>query len=95
VVAFDRDGLRVYRFGELAGPFGTRLGIPQFPGPDRERFWRALGGCIDPDAQPEATVPWGDVREIKAGNWVERLTSAPSASVLWRIRSACDARWSQ
>lgn len=70
VVAFDRDALRVYRFGELAGPFGTRLGIPQFPGPDRERLWRALGGCIDSDARPEAIVPWGDVREIKAGNWV-------------------------
>ncbi len=70
VVAFDREALRVYRFGELAGSFNTHLGIPQFPGGDRERLWRAWGGCIDRAAQPEATIPWADVREIKAGNWV-------------------------
>ena len=70
VMAFDREALRVYRFGELAGRFDTHLGIPQFPGGDRERLWRAWGGCIDEAAQPEAVVPWADVREIKAGNWV-------------------------
>jgi hypothetical protein len=70
VMAFDREALRVYRFGELAGRFETRLGVPQFPGGDRERLWRAWGGCIDAAAQPEAVVPWTDVREIKAGNWV-------------------------
>jgi hypothetical protein len=69
-MAFDRDALRVYRFGELAGDFERRLGMPQFPGGDRERLWRAWGGCIDAAARPEAVIPWADVREIKAGNWV-------------------------
>lgn len=70
IMAFDREALRIYRFGELAGRFDTRMGMPQFPGADRERLWRAWGGCIEADAQPEAVVPWSDVREIKAGNWV-------------------------
>jgi len=70
VMAFDRQTLRVYRFGEIAGPFERHLGMPQFPGGDRDRLWRAWGGCIDPAAQPEAVIPWADVREIKAGNWV-------------------------
>jgi len=70
VLAFDRMALRVYRFGELAGPVETKLTVPQFPGPDRERFWRAWAGCVDADARPEAVIPWSDVREIKAGNWV-------------------------
>jgi hypothetical protein len=70
VVAFDREALRVYRFGELAGRFDTHLGMPQFPGGDRERLWRAWGGCIDAAARPEAVIPWADVREIKAGNRV-------------------------
>jgi hypothetical protein len=29
-----------------------------------------LGGCIDGNARPEAIIPWSEVREIKAGNWV-------------------------
>ena len=70
VVAFDRVALRVYRYGELAGPFEKKMGMPTFVGADRERFWRALGGCIDPAAHPEAVVPWREVREIKGGNWV-------------------------
>jgi hypothetical protein len=70
LMAFDRESLRVYRFGELAGSFERRLGMPQFPGGDQERLWRAWGGCIDASAQPEAVIPWADVREIKAGNWV-------------------------
>jgi hypothetical protein len=70
VVAFDREALRVYRFGELAGPYDTHLGLPVFPGPERDRFWRAWAGCLDEAARPEAIVAWGDVREIKAGNWV-------------------------
>ncbi len=70
LLAFDRQVLRVYRYGELAGPFTTRLGVPQFVGEDHERFWRAWAGCIDPAARPEAVIPWTDVREIKAGNWV-------------------------
>lgn len=70
VMAFDRETLRVYRYGELAGPFPTHLGVPQFVGEDRERFWRAMGGCIDTAARPEAVIPWSDVHELKAGNWV-------------------------
>ena len=70
VMAFDRQSLRVYRIGELAGTFDTHCGLPQFPRGDRERLWRAWGGCIDAAARPEVVVPWADVREIKAGNWV-------------------------
>jgi hypothetical protein len=70
VVAFDRAALRVYRYGELAGPYEKKMGMPTFVGADRERFWRALGGCIDPTAHPEAVIPWSEVREIKGGNWV-------------------------
>jgi hypothetical protein len=44
--------------------------MPKFVGDDRERFWRAMAGCIDVKARPEAIIPWSDVREIKAGNWV-------------------------
>jgi hypothetical protein len=70
LMAFDRETPRIYRFGELTGGFETHLGVPQFPGSDRERLWRAWGGCIDAAAVPEAVIPWTDVREIKAGNWV-------------------------
>jgi len=34
------------------------------------QFDRATGGCIDSSIQPEAVIPWRDVREIEAGNWV-------------------------
>jgi len=70
MVAFTRDHLRIYRYGELAGPYGTTMGMPKFVGGDRERFWRAMGGCVDPSARPEVTIPWSDVDEIRAGNWV-------------------------
>jgi len=70
VMAFDRETLRVYRYGELAGQYPTHLGFPEMVGEDRERFWRAWGGCVDASARPEAVIPWNDVHEIKAGNWV-------------------------
>jgi hypothetical protein len=70
VFAFDRQALRIYRFGEFAAPYDTHLTMPVIPGPERERLWRAWGGCIDRAAQPEAVIPWSEVREIKAGNWV-------------------------
>lgn len=70
VMAFNRESLRVYRYGELAGPYPTHLGFPKFVGEDRERFWRAMGGCIDPAARAEAMIPWSNVHEIKAANWV-------------------------
>jgi hypothetical protein len=40
-----------------AGAFGASTGA-------------AMHGCIDPAIVPEAIVPWRDVREIEAGNWV-------------------------
>ncbi len=70
LMAFDRLGIRIYRFGQLAGPTPTRFGIPEFPGPEAVALWRAWGGCLDPAVRPVAVVPWDDVREIKAGNWV-------------------------
>lgn len=69
VMAFDRDGIKVFRFGEAAPGFTRRLGVPEFPGPESHKLWRASGGCFD-DLSPEAFVPWSDVREIAAGNYV-------------------------
>lgn len=71
VVAFDREAIRVYRFGQLAGEYRKGMGgVPEFPGPENVGFWAALGGCLPEGVTPEAAVPWADVREIKAGNWV-------------------------
>jgi hypothetical protein len=70
VLAFDRQALRVYRFGQLAGAFETTMGTPTFPEVENARFWRAMGGCIDSVDAPEAQIPWADVTEIKSGNWV-------------------------
>jgi hypothetical protein len=69
VMAFDRDGIKVFRFGEAAPNFTRRLGVPNFPGPEAHKLWRAWGGCFD-DLRAEAVVPWSDVREIAAGNYV-------------------------
>lgn len=73
VLAFDRTSIRVFTFGELAGEVRTRFGVPEFPGPDRVDFWRALGGCLPPAARPVAEVPWGSVREIRATRWTLRF----------------------
>jgi hypothetical protein len=71
VLAFDRTALRIYRFGALAGVFETQMkGIPLFPAATNERFWRAMGGCVESSAAFEAEIPWSDVEEIKSGNWV-------------------------
>lgn len=69
VMAFDRDGITVFRFGEAAPNFTRRLGVPNFPGPEAHQLWRAWGGCFD-TLRTEAVVPWSDVREIAAGNYV-------------------------
>lgn len=69
VMTFDRAGIKVYRFGEAAPNFKKRLGVPQFPGPEAAALWRAWGGCAD-GMRAEAVVPWSDVREIAAGNYV-------------------------
>lgn len=67
VLAFDRAGIRVYRLGQLAGALRTRAGVPEFPGPDREELWRALGGCVPEAVAPEAVIPWSAVRQLEAG----------------------------
>jgi hypothetical protein len=69
VMGFDRAGIRVFRFGEAAPHFTKRLGVPEFPGPAATNLWRAWGGCFE-GLKEEAFVPWSDVREIAAGNYV-------------------------
>jgi len=71
VLAFDRAGIRIYRLDQLGGPVERGFyGIPKFPAAENERFWAGLAGCLSDAGAPEATVPWADVREIKAGNYV-------------------------
>lgn len=71
VLAFDRRSLRVYRFGAITAHLEKGFyDIPKFPGPEDENFWKAMGGCMSPSFLPEAEIPWSEVREIKAGNWV-------------------------
>jgi hypothetical protein len=71
VMAFDRAAIRIYRFDQVArSVLRGRGGVPEFPPADNEAFYAAMGGCIDPRIAPAATIPWSDVREIKAGNWV-------------------------
>lgn len=69
LMAFDRAGIHVFRFGEAVGKVERHLGVPEYPGPEAMKLWRALGGCVE-DLKPEAMVPWSDVSEIKAGNYV-------------------------
>jgi len=70
-VAVSRQDIRLYRFSQMTRQYKKGFySIPEFPGPDDERFWAASGGCIDPEIRPDAVVPWANVREIKAGNWV-------------------------
>lgn len=69
VMGFDREGIRVFRFGEAAPDFTKHLGVPEFPGPEAKNLWRAWGGCFE-GLREEAFVPWSDVREIAAGNFV-------------------------
>ena len=70
LMAFDRERLRIYRAGQFASTIPRRLGYAKFPGPDEVRFYEASAGCPDPSVVPVADVPWEQVREIKAGNWV-------------------------
>jgi hypothetical protein len=82
VMAFDRANIRIYRFDQIAGPVVRgRGGVPEFPPAENEAFYAAMGGCIDRAITPEATIPWSDVREIKAGNWVLWFKLARPASV--------------
>lgn len=81
VVAFDRKSLRIFRLGELAGNLETHYGIPELPEPEQVDFWRALGGCLPPDATPEADIPWSDVTRISANNWMLRFELARKVSL--------------
>jgi hypothetical protein len=50
LVAFDARGIRIYRFEQLVERLKRGFyGIPEFPGPDDERFWAASAGCIPAD----------------------------------------------
>ena len=65
VLAMDPHGLRIYRFGQLGSELRTHYGVPEFPAPDQEDFWRALGGCLPPNLSPQVKIPWSEVREIE------------------------------
>jgi hypothetical protein len=65
VLAFDNRGIRIFRFIDLAGAVRTHFGVPDIPMPEREIFWRALGGCIPPGIPPAVEIPWSSVREIR------------------------------
>jgi hypothetical protein len=69
IMAFDRKGITVFRFGEAAPNYPKHLGVPKFPGPEATKLWRAWGGCLH-GLRAETFVPWSDVREIAAGNYV-------------------------
>jgi hypothetical protein len=73
LLAFDRTGIRVFPFRELAGEVRTHFGVPEFPGPGQPVFWRALGGCLAPEARPVAEIPWNRVRDIRATRWTLRF----------------------
>jgi hypothetical protein len=64
-LAFDRQGIRIFRFAQLAGPLTVRFGFQEFPREDRVDFWRALGGCLPAGVAPEAELPWSAVREVR------------------------------
>jgi hypothetical protein len=70
LMAFGRDALRVYRMGQFTWPIERHLGMAEFPQPDQIKFYEAAGGCPDAAVSPVATIPWDNVQEIKAGNWV-------------------------
>jgi fermentation-respiration switch protein FrsA (DUF1100 family) len=70
LMAFGRDALRIYRMGQFTGPITRHLGIAEFPPPDAVDFYEAVAGCPNAQIVPVTTIPWNDVNEIKAGNWV-------------------------
>jgi len=70
VVAFDRQGIRIYRLADITGPLKTHRGVAELPGRENAALWRVLGGCMPPGVAPAAEISWGSVREIRSGNWV-------------------------
>jgi len=81
LLAFDRQSIRIFRFGQIAGPLRTHFGVPDFPGPERVDFWRALGGCLPANAVPDAAFPWSSVREIRASRWTLRFDLVEAVTV--------------
>ena len=73
VLAFRPYALQVFRFTQIAGPVPTAFGFQDFPDPDREDFWRALGGCLPEGVAPEAEIPWSQVREVRTSRWTLRF----------------------
>lgn len=70
LMAFGREDLRIYRMGQFTGAIRRHLGMAEFPPPEEIRFYEAVAGCPGAAVSPVATIPWTDVKEIKAGNWV-------------------------
>ena len=79
--AFDRTGIRMYRFLEVAGKVPTHFGVPEFPGPESPGLWRALGGCLPPNVAPVAEIPWRDVEAIGGNDWVLRFELASKVDI--------------
>lgn len=79
--AFDRTGIRIYRFLEVAGKVPTHFGVPEFPGPESLGLWRALGGCVPGNVAPAAEIPWRDVVAIGGNDWVLRFELASKVSI--------------
>lgn len=81
VVAFDRQSLRIFRLGAIAGALVTHFGVPDIPRPEQVDFWRAIGGCLPAHAVPEAEIPWSEVREINGNSWMLRFDLAQRVSI--------------
>lgn len=73
VLAFRPQALQIFRFTQIAGSVPTAFGFQDFPDPDREDFWRALGGCLPEGIAPEAEIPWSRVRAVRSSRWTLRF----------------------
>jgi hypothetical protein len=81
LMSFDAEALRIYRMGQFVSEIRRHLGYAQFPDPDAVSFYEASAGCADPSIAPTAVVPWSNVKEIKAGNWVLWFKLAKAVTV--------------
>jgi len=70
LAAFRRDAVRIYRMGQFTGPIDRALGYAKFPSASERKFYEAAAGCPDPSVEPVATIAWGNVKELRSGNWV-------------------------
>lgn len=73
VLAFRPHALQIFRLTQIAGQVPTAFGFQDFPDPDREDFWRALGGCLPDGAAPEVEIPWSQVRDVRTSRWTLRF----------------------